>query len=279
MTSSIPAETDDEKARVAKLKKMEAGKVAPLAVYLASDAAAAVNAQVFAVRANEIMLMSQPRPLRATARAGRRSIGEIAMPDAQAFLCAGTLADRLGPHLRDAMPLDYATVKDWRFDEVRQRYDEKRHVVCPGHRPSQDPEDERQLRYVYERDLLAFPTMSVVLGYPGFWVRPAPASTGSGRARRAAPGHARAAAGLRRDHRPQPQHAWSTRARTGRAGDHRARCTTRPAPAYAADHLLPGRRRLPRRATLQLRIAPQAALLTGSTRTAIRCTPIPRWRG
>ena len=35
----------------------------------------------------------------------------------------------------------------------------------------QDPEDERQLRYVYERDLLAFPTMSVVLGYPGFWVR------------------------------------------------------------------------------------------------------------
>ena len=23
------------------------------------------------------------------------------------------------------MPLDYATVKDWRFDEVRQRYDEK----------------------------------------------------------------------------------------------------------------------------------------------------------
>ena len=59
-----PAETDDEKARVAKLKKMEAGKVAPLAVYLASDAAAAVNAQVFAVRANEIMLMSQPRPLR-----------------------------------------------------------------------------------------------------------------------------------------------------------------------------------------------------------------------
>ena len=34
------------------------------AVYLASDAAAAVNAQVFAVRANEIMLMSQPRPLR-----------------------------------------------------------------------------------------------------------------------------------------------------------------------------------------------------------------------
>ena len=64
MTSSIPAETDEEKARVEKLKKMEADKVAPMAVYLASDAASAITAQVFAVRANEIMLMSQPRPLR-----------------------------------------------------------------------------------------------------------------------------------------------------------------------------------------------------------------------
>ena len=83
MTSSIPAETDDEKARVAKLKKMEAGKVAPLAVYLASDAAAAVNAQVFAVRANEIMLMSQPRPLRSVHHGEGwtpERIGEIAMP-------------------------------------------------------------------------------------------------------------------------------------------------------------------------------------------------------
>ena len=35
-----------------------------LAVYLASDQAAHVNAQVFAVRDNEIFLMSQPRPIR-----------------------------------------------------------------------------------------------------------------------------------------------------------------------------------------------------------------------
>ncbi len=83
MTASIPAETDEEKARVEKLKKMEAGKVAPLAVYLASDLAQAVNAQVFAVRANEIMLMSQPRPLRSVHHAEGwtpERIGEIAMP-------------------------------------------------------------------------------------------------------------------------------------------------------------------------------------------------------
>ena len=83
MTSSIPAETDAEKARVEKLKKMEANKVAPLAVYLVSDQGSAVTAQIFAVRANEIMLMSQPRPLR-TVHHGEgwtpERIGEIAIP-------------------------------------------------------------------------------------------------------------------------------------------------------------------------------------------------------
>lgn len=83
MTSSIPAETDEEKARVEKLKKMEADKVAPMAVYLASDAASAITAQVFAVRANEIMLMSQPRPLRSVHYSEGWTpelIGEIAVP-------------------------------------------------------------------------------------------------------------------------------------------------------------------------------------------------------
>ena len=83
MTSSIPAETDAEKARVEKLKKMEAGKIAPLAVYLASDEAKAVNGQIFAVRANEIMLFSQPRPIRTVHMSEGwtpETIGEIAIP-------------------------------------------------------------------------------------------------------------------------------------------------------------------------------------------------------
>lgn len=83
MTSSIPAETEAEKARVEKLKKMESNKVAPLAVYLVSDAAREVTAQIFAVRANEIMLMSQPRPLRTVHHSEGwtpESIGEIAIP-------------------------------------------------------------------------------------------------------------------------------------------------------------------------------------------------------
>ena len=62
MTDSIPANTPEEQARVEKLKRMEAGKIAPMAVFLTSDAAHDVNAQIFGVRANEIFVFSQPRP-------------------------------------------------------------------------------------------------------------------------------------------------------------------------------------------------------------------------
>ena len=64
MISSIPTETPEQKERVARLQKMETAKIAPLAVYLASDQAKDVTGQIFAVRANEVFLMSQIRPLR-----------------------------------------------------------------------------------------------------------------------------------------------------------------------------------------------------------------------
>ena len=64
MIGAIPTETEEQKARVERLKKMETAKIAPLAVYLVSDAAADVTGQVFAVRANEIFLMGQSRPIR-----------------------------------------------------------------------------------------------------------------------------------------------------------------------------------------------------------------------
>ncbi len=83
MTDSIPATTPEEKARVERMKKMEAGKIAPMAVFLASDAAADVNAQIFAVRANEIMLMGQSRPLRSVHLSEGwtpEAIAEVAVP-------------------------------------------------------------------------------------------------------------------------------------------------------------------------------------------------------
>lgn len=83
MTSSIPAETPEERARVERLKRMTPDKIAPLSIYLASDAAAGVTGQVFAVRNNEISLMSQPRPLRSVHRSEGwtpESIAEHAVP-------------------------------------------------------------------------------------------------------------------------------------------------------------------------------------------------------
>jgi NAD(P)-dependent dehydrogenase (short-subunit alcohol dehydrogenase family) len=68
MIGSIPTETPDQQARVEALKSMQTAKIAPLAVYLASDAAREVSGQIFAVRANEIFLMSQNRPLRSVHR-------------------------------------------------------------------------------------------------------------------------------------------------------------------------------------------------------------------
>ena len=91
MIGSIPTETEDQKARVEKLKSMETAKIAPLAVYLASDAAQHVTGQIFAVRANEIFLMSQSRPLRSVHRAEGwtpQSIAEHAMPAMKAHFYA-----------------------------------------------------------------------------------------------------------------------------------------------------------------------------------------------
>lgn len=68
MIGAIPTDTPEQQARVEKIKQMTPAKIAPICVYLASDLAAEVNAQVFAVRNNEIFLMSQPRPIRSVQR-------------------------------------------------------------------------------------------------------------------------------------------------------------------------------------------------------------------
>jgi NAD(P)-dependent dehydrogenase (short-subunit alcohol dehydrogenase family) len=64
MIDSIPAETAEEKARVARLQQMTPEKIAPLTVYLGSDRAEGITGQIFGVRNNEIFLFSQPRPVR-----------------------------------------------------------------------------------------------------------------------------------------------------------------------------------------------------------------------
>ena len=66
MIGTIPADTEAQKARLERSKKMTPAKIAPMAVYLLSDAAHAqgVTSQIFGVRMNEIMLFNANRPVR-----------------------------------------------------------------------------------------------------------------------------------------------------------------------------------------------------------------------
>ncbi|MDE0460374.1 MAG: SDR family oxidoreductase [Chromatiales bacterium] len=64
MIGTIPIDDEAQRARVEKLRRMTPDKIATVAVALASDRAAHVTGQIFAVRNNEIFLMGQSRPLR-----------------------------------------------------------------------------------------------------------------------------------------------------------------------------------------------------------------------
>jgi len=64
MIGTIPTETEAQKARVEKIKKMGPEHIAPVAVFLASEAAKEVSGQVFGVRGKELMLFSHMRPSR-----------------------------------------------------------------------------------------------------------------------------------------------------------------------------------------------------------------------
>lgn len=68
MIGTIPINDEAQAQRIEKLKAMTPAKIAPLAVYLASDKAKDVTGQIFAVRNNEIFLMGQSRPLRSVQR-------------------------------------------------------------------------------------------------------------------------------------------------------------------------------------------------------------------
>jgi len=83
MTSSIPATSPEQQEMVAKLQRMTPDKNAPLAVFLASDAAKGITGQVFGTRMNEIYLFSSPRPIRIVHRAdgwSPETIAEHALP-------------------------------------------------------------------------------------------------------------------------------------------------------------------------------------------------------
>lgn len=91
MTSEIPADTDEQRARIERLKMMTPEKNAPLAVFLASDAARDITGQVFATRHNEIFLFDPFRPARSVHRSEGwdvQAIADHAVPALKAHFAA-----------------------------------------------------------------------------------------------------------------------------------------------------------------------------------------------
>jgi len=77
LIGSIPTETDDQKARVEKLKQLSPAHIAPLVAFLSSDEATDVSGQIFGVRGKEIMVFSQPRPVRSVYNAEGWSVDSL----------------------------------------------------------------------------------------------------------------------------------------------------------------------------------------------------------
>jgi hypothetical protein len=91
MIGTIPTETEAQKVRVEKIKKMGPQHIAPVAVFLASDAAKEVTGQVFGVRGKEIMLFGHMRPVMRV----HHDLGWT--PERIAELFPGTLRHHLAP--------------------------------------------------------------------------------------------------------------------------------------------------------------------------------------
>lgn len=84
MIASIPVTDEASAQRVGRMRdSMRADQVAQLTIALASPESSAVNGQIFGVRGNEVILFSQPRPVRNMANTEGwtpRSLLDVALP-------------------------------------------------------------------------------------------------------------------------------------------------------------------------------------------------------
>ena len=96
MIDSIPAESEQEKERVARMREMSPEKIAPLTVYLASDRAEGITGQILSVRNNEIYLFNQNRPIRTIHRSDGWTPEKLDAQLKYAFAASFTPLDRSG---------------------------------------------------------------------------------------------------------------------------------------------------------------------------------------
>ncbi len=68
--------------------------------------------------------------------------------------------------------LNYDVVKGWPFEEIQQTYTHRDTILYAlGIGFGEDPLDSGQLRFTYEKELLAVPSMAAVLCNPDAWLR------------------------------------------------------------------------------------------------------------
>ena len=145
MIDSIPAETEEEKARVERFREMTPEKIAPLVVYLASDSAEGISGQIFSVRNNEIFCST---------RRGRSA--PCIAPTAGRRRSSMRSSRALRPLVHAARPLRATCFPGIRCDGHRLRqtdgarnsagradlHDEGLHALCARHR-ARPRSDER----------------------------------------------------------------------------------------------------------------------------------------
>jgi NAD(P)-dependent dehydrogenase (short-subunit alcohol dehydrogenase family) len=94
MIESIPTQSEQDKRRLDAFQRMTPEKIAPLAVFLCSDAASGITGQILSVRNNEIYLFNQPRPVKTIHRAGGWTPEQIAAELNPAFASLFTPLER-----------------------------------------------------------------------------------------------------------------------------------------------------------------------------------------
>ncbi|HSN39258.1 MAG TPA: MaoC/PaaZ C-terminal domain-containing protein [Burkholderiales bacterium] len=68
------------------------------------------------------------------------------------------------------MPINYEKLVSWKIPEIEQKFSRRDTMLYAlGVGLGADPCDPDQLKFVYEENLQALPTMAIILGYPGPW--------------------------------------------------------------------------------------------------------------